>query len=74
MVTHFFQQKILKITTAKPVYNEQIGQKRSLKSIFRYNRSIFKQIYAIGENNVLSYNQKFAITDFVIIGFNCIIT
>jgi hypothetical protein len=42
--------------TVKPVYNEQIGQKRSLKVSFRYNRSIYKEMYAIGENDVLSYN------------------
>jgi hypothetical protein len=58
--------------TVKPVYNEQIGQKRSLKTSFRYNRSIFKQIYAIGVNDVLSYNREFVITEWVINGFNCI--
>ncbi len=39
----------------KPVYNEQIGQKRSLKASFRYKRSIFEEMYAIGENDALRY-------------------
>jgi hypothetical protein len=31
--------------------------KRSLKAGFRYNRSIFKEMYAIGENDVFSYKR-----------------
>ncbi len=46
--------------------------KAFVKSEFRYNRSIFKEIYAIGVNDVLSYNREFVITEFVINGFNCI--
>ncbi len=49
------------------------------KASFRYNRSIFKEIlnnfkeiYAIGENDVLRYNRELVITEFVINGFNCI--
>ncbi len=39
--------------TVKPVYNEQVSAKVS----FRYNQSFNKEMYAIGENDVLSYNR-----------------
>ncbi len=64
---------IVNSITVKPVYNEQIAQNRSLKTSFCYNQSIFKEIYAIGENDVLSYNREFVITESVINGFNCIL-
>jgi hypothetical protein len=65
-----------KVDTVKPFYYEQkvrCGQKRSLKAGFRYNRSIFKKIYAIGENDALRYNRELVITEFVINGYNCTI-
>jgi hypothetical protein len=55
--------------TVKPVYNKQ--PKLSLKASFRYNQSIYKEIYAIGENYVLRYKWEFVITEFIINGFNC---
>ncbi len=46
--------------TVKPVYNSQVGAAKSvqLKASFRYNRSVYKEIYAIGEKDrfVISAN------------------
>ncbi len=36
-----------------------------------YNRSIYKEIYAIGQNDMIRYKWEFVITEFVINGFNC---
>jgi hypothetical protein len=59
--------------TVKPVYNEQFGAAKSvtLKASFRYNRSVYKEIYAIGENDMIRYKRELVITEFVINGFNC---
>jgi hypothetical protein len=43
-----------------------------LKASFRYNRLIYKEIYAIGENDVLSYKRVFVITESVIKGLTVI--
>jgi hypothetical protein len=43
------------------------------KASFRYNRSIYKEIYAIGENDMIRYKRELVITEFFINGFNCIV-
>ncbi len=52
--------------TVKPVYNEQV----SLKASFYYNRSIYKEIYAFGANDMLRYKRQFVITESAINRFN----
>jgi len=54
--------------------NWSVRPKAFVKREFSYNRSIFKEIYAISENDVLRYNREFVITEFVINGFICICT
>ncbi len=44
---------ILNQYIVKPVYNEHFAAAKS----FRNNRSIYKEMYAIGENDVLSYKR-----------------
>ncbi len=44
---------------------------RSLKESFRYNRSIYKEMYAIGKNDIIGYKRELFITELCINVFNC---
>ncbi len=53
------------------ITHTSVWPKAFVKSEFRYNRSVYEEIYAIGQNDVLSYKREFVITESVINGFNC---
>jgi hypothetical protein len=47
-----------------------VRPKSFLKSEFYYNSSIYKEIYAIDENDMLRYKRQFVINEFIKTEFN----